>query len=211
MESSIPRRTRTWPSCPRFRASNRKACRISGTQSARYSLPYREHRRSIARNLPRVTGKVIRRIRKKSESEKLLQNLLHRHLNTRKNRRVPLRVFARLGLAQFHNQVEKIFGFFRFECNDKVLIVETERVGRIEFYAREFVANFDVAVHKFLAAFEGEEIPVAGFDEGVDEEEFSFAGNDVGAAFGGVEGIDLVDVHAPLGHGNQGVGRGEIG
>src|SRR5207248_5677808 len=86
----------------------------------------------------------------------------------------------------------------------KILIIQAEAVGCIQLHARKFVANFNMPIHEFLASFEGEEIPIAGLHEGIDEKEFALSGDEMGAAFGGVEGIDLVDVHAALGHGDKG-------
>ena len=104
------------------------------------------------------------------------------------------------GLAQLHHQVQKILRLLRLERHDKFLIVQAKAVGRVQLDAGIFVADLDVPVHDFLPLLQRQQIPIARFHERVDEQIFPLAGNDVRAALGGVERIELVDVHAALGH-----------
>ena len=73
--------------------------------------------------------------------EQLVQNVLHRHLHAGKDRRIALGVFAALGLAQLHHQVQEILGLLGLEGDDEVLVVQAEAVGRVELDAGVLVAD----------------------------------------------------------------------
>ncbi len=118
-------------------------------------------------------------------------------------------VAGAFGFAEFLDEVEEIGGFFGFEGDDEFLVVEAEGIGGVEADGLVLVTDFDVFVHDALAGAFGEEVPLAFFDEGVDEDELVFAGIDDGAGFV-VGGVELVDVGGAFGLGEEGVGGGEI-
>src|SRR5260221_9975899 len=75
-----------------------------------------------------------------------------------------------------------IFLFFFFQAEDGIrdhcvtgvqtcaLPISSSRIGGFELYAWVLIADLDVMVHDRLPLFERKQVPVAGFDEGIDEE-----------------------------------------
>src|SRR3954451_525800 len=92
----------------------------------------------------------------------------HRHAG--EDRRVAQRVGARLGWAEFLNQVQELADVVGLEGDDELLIVEAERVGGVDGDLRIPAADGDVLVHDPLALGHVEPIPLAFLVERVDDE-----------------------------------------
>jgi len=94
------------------------------------------------------------------------------------HRRVAHRVFRRLRLAQLLDQVEKFGGGLGLKGHHEVLIVEAERVRRVDLHARILMSDGDVIVHDPLAFGHRQQVPVARLHEWIDEKERLLAGDD---------------------------------
>src|SRR3954451_8452857 len=68
-------------------------------------------------------------------------------LDARERRGVPLRVGRRLGPAQPLHEVEEVGRVVGFERDDELLVVEAERVARIEVDRRVLAPDADVLLH----------------------------------------------------------------
>src|SRR5439155_2215290 len=143
-------------------------------------------------------------------SKQLIKYLFHRHLNAGEDRRVAQRVLAAFGLAQLHNQVQKILGLIGLEGEDELPVVQPVAVSRVELDGGKLIADADVRVHDFLPPGQRQQVPVARLHEGINEQVFAFSRDDVRARLGGVEVVELVDVHAALGHGQKRVRSREV-
>ena len=125
------------------------------------------------------------------------------------NRGVAFGVAGAFGFAEFLDQVEKIAGEFGFESHDEFLVVEPERISRVEPDGLVLIPNFDVLIHDALAGVLGEQVPLALFHKWVDEDVFVLAGADDRARFI-VRGVQLIDVGGAFGLGEKRMGRDEI-
>src|SRR5271169_1024834 len=76
--------------------------------------------------LHNLQSKIKNHKSKISSSSEQVQYFPEFMVDAGKNRRVAQRVIARFGRAQFHHQVEKIFGLVRFEPQYEFLVIEPE-------------------------------------------------------------------------------------
>ena len=65
---------------------------------------------------------------------KRFETLAQRALAASEHRRVAQRVGAGFCFAQFLDQIEKVSRMVRFKRDDKLLIVESKGIGRVQFH-----------------------------------------------------------------------------
>ena len=123
----------------------------------------------------------------------------HRRGDAGERRRVAQRVEAGLRLAQLHHEVEEVAGLVRLERDDELLVVEPERIRRVELHGRILAADADVRVHHRLALLLREVVPGPRLHERVDEEILRRARRDPQPPRRGRR-LALVDVHALARH-----------
>src|SRR6266852_1910943 len=68
-----------------------------------------------------------------------VEHLLRRRQNACEDRRLSLRVLARLGRAEFHHEVEEVQRIVCLERQDELLIIEAERIGGVDRHIRVLV------------------------------------------------------------------------
>ena len=91
-------------------------------------------------------------------------------------------------------------GLVGLERDDELLVVEAERVRRVEVDVRVLLADLDVLLHDLPALVRGHRVPLARLDERVDEQVAAVGRADLQAR--------LVGVLRRLGHRQVGVGLG---
>ena len=123
---------------------------------------------------------------------------LDRRAQARERRGVAQREGRGLRRAQALDEVEEGPDVVGVEGHHELLVVEPEGVARVEVDARVFLAHADVLLHDPPAFLRIEPVPLAGLDEGIDEEVLRVGGADLEAR--------LVGVLRRLRHGEEGVG-----
>ena len=98
------------------------------------------------------------------------QRLLDRARDAREDRRVPLGVAAGLRLAKRHHEVEEVADVVGLERDHELLVVDPERVGRVDLDRRELVPGGDVLVHDPLPRRLRELVPGPRLHHRVDEQ-----------------------------------------
>ena len=91
-------------------------------------------------------------------------------------RGVALGVGGRLGRAQALDEVEEARRVVGLERDDELLVVEAERVRRVEVDVGVLAADLDVLLHDPPALVGGLGVPLARLDERVDEQVAAVAG-----------------------------------
>src|SRR5918911_548524 len=107
--------------------------------------------------------------RRRASTERL-QALGERALAAGVHRRVAQRVRGGLRLAQLLDEIEEVGRLLRLEGDDELLIVEAERVGRVQLNGAVLRADAYVLVHHLLALLDGQPVPLARLHERIDEE-----------------------------------------
>src|SRR5207245_2200490 len=79
-----------------------------------------------------------------------VEHLLRRGQDACEDRRLPLRVLARLARAEFHHEVEEVERIVRLERQHELLVIEAERVGRVNRHVRVLVPHAEVVPHDAL-------------------------------------------------------------
>src|SRR5256714_14205814 len=74
-------------------------------------------------------------------SAQLVEALGERELSAREHRRVAQGVAARLRLAEFLHEVQEVRRVVGLESDDELLVVETERVGRVQTHGAGLCAH----------------------------------------------------------------------
>ena len=90
--------------------------------------------------------------------------------NTREDRGVALRKAAAFHVSQFHDQVLEIFESIALKSDDEFLVIQSERIGRVEFHGREAMAHLEVFIHHSLSSRFGQPVPISRLHEGIDEQ-----------------------------------------
>ena len=88
--------------------------------------------------------------------------------------------------AQALDEIEERARVVGLERDDELLVVEAERVRRVEVDVGILAAERDVLLHDPVALLGGQRVPRARLDEGVDEEVFRVRGPDLQARLLGV-------------------------
>src|SRR3989454_2165614 len=99
-----------------------------------------------------------------------VEHLLRRGEDTREDRRFPLRVLARLARAELHDEVEEVERVVRLERQHELLVIQAERVGRVNRHVRVLVPHAEVIPHDALPPFERDRVPLPFLDERVHEQ-----------------------------------------
>src|SRR3989442_2210286 len=99
-----------------------------------------------------------------------VEHLLRRGQDTGEDRRLALRVLARLARAELHHEVEEVERVVRLERQHELLIVEAERIGGVNLHVRVLVAHAEVIPHDALPPFERDRVPLPFLDERVHEQ-----------------------------------------
>ena len=120
------------------------------------------------------------------------------------NRGAELRLHLKAALTNgvTRDEIKEIRGFVRLKGDDKLLIVQAERVGRVQFHGTIFRADADVLVHHLLPLFGRARVQFARLDERIDEQVIGFARHDVQPVLDMLRVI-LVNVHGALRHGEE--------
>src|SRR2546425_6994542 len=99
-----------------------------------------------------------------------VEHLLRRGQDTGEDRRLALRVLARLARAELHHEVKEVQRIVRLERQHELLIVEAERVGSVNRHVRVLVPNAKVVPHDALPPLERDRVPLPFLDERVNEQ-----------------------------------------
>src|SRR3990172_5941872 len=130
--------------------------------------------------------------------------------HAREDRGLDRGVAARLTRAEFHHKVEELAGVVPLEGEDELVVVDPERVARVDRDLRVLVADAEVLAHGLLALFEGERVPLALLRERIDEEEAG-AGRHARRAGAILPRVRVPpEVHAALAHREVRVRRLEV-
>jgi len=78
-------------------------------------------------------------------------------------------ILASFGFSQLLNQVEEVIRGIGLESHHKLVVVNTETIGRVQFDGRIFVADKNMLVHDSLTGELGQQVPFARLDEGVNK------------------------------------------
>ncbi len=97
----------------------------------------------------------------------------------------------------------------RLERDDELLIIQPERVRRVQLHRTIFRADAHMLGHHFLALLRRPRIPFARSLQGTDKQVIRLAGHDVHAILG-LLGAILLDIHRTLGHGKERLGRLDV-
>src|SRR5260370_41089396 len=95
-------------------------------------------------------------------SAKRVQTLGQGALAAGEHRSVAQREATRLGFAQLLHQIEKVRRLIRLKNDDKLLIVQTERISRVQFYRAILRADADILVHHILTLLLRPRVPFGG-------------------------------------------------
>ena len=101
------------------------------------------------------------------------------HVPPDEDRRVALRVAARLALAQRQHEIHEVGGLLAFEGGHELLIVDSERVRRVVRDRFELGPDPHVLVHRPLPVVVRERVPRTRLHERVDDEVRRVAGHDL--------------------------------
>jgi hypothetical protein len=69
-----------------------------------------------------------------------------------------------------HYEIKEVLGMIGLEGYDELLVVQAERVRRVQLHRREAVTDLDVYVHHLLSLLERKHVPRARLHERVHEE-----------------------------------------
>src|SRR5712692_4766467 len=99
-----------------------------------------------------------------------VEHLLRRGQDTREDRRLPLRVLARLARTELHHEVEEVERVVRLEGQHELLIVEAEGIRGVNLHVRVLVPHAEVIPHDRLPVLERDRVPLPLLHERVHEE-----------------------------------------
>ena len=107
---------------------------------------------------------------------KLIEHIFRRHADAGEYRRITQRVNTDLRFSQLLHEIKEVFREVGLESHHEFLVVDAERISRIELDSGEQMADTDVLTHQSLALFKRQQVPRARFPEGVNEDVFLSAG-----------------------------------
>src|SRR5882724_921688 len=122
-----------------------------------------------------IVGAELPALPTRALSSECRQHFANAAANAGEDRRVAQRVLAHFVFAHFHDEIDEVLGFVALERDHKLRVVETETINGVDLDARVSMPGLNVDVHHPLAFFLREQVPLAGFPEGIDEDVFVLA------------------------------------